>query len=160
MSRYHLVVFNIGRPVAPLDSAQLKDFMDGLDPINALAEQSPGFVWRYTSPGINNATETHPFDDDIIINFGLWQSRQSLWDFVYRSKHLDYLVRRREWFAHMAEAFLVLWWVPAGTIPTLAEARERLDLLQRSGPTPEAFTFRQPFEAPADAPVTTLAPGT
>ena len=101
---HHLAVFNIGRPTAPLDSAQLQAFMDGLDPINALAERAPGFVWRYTAEGTNNATAARPFDDDVIVNFGVWESREQLWDFVYRSDHLDFLRRRREWFQHMAGA--------------------------------------------------------
>src|SRR5205823_2331984 len=93
--------------VAPLDSAQLKDFMDGLDPINALAEQAPGFVWRYTAEGTNNATAARPLGaDDVIVNFGVWESRQHLWDFVYRSQHLDFLRRRHEQrVAHHAHDF-------------------------------------------------------
>src|SRR5882724_8560570 len=105
---HDLAVFNIGRPKAPLDSALLQDFMDGLDPINALAEQAPGFVWRYTVQGTNNATAARPFDDDVIINFGVWASREQLWDFVYRTAHFEFLRRRREWFQHMMEPFLVL----------------------------------------------------
>jgi len=145
---YHLAVFNVGRTVAPLDSAQLKAFMDGLDPINALAEQAPGFVWRYTADGTNNATAAHPMGDDIIINFGVWQSRDDLWNFVYRSQHLDFLRRRRDWFQHLDEAFLVLWWVPAGYLPSMEEAGGRLELLRRQGPSAEAFTFRDPFDPP------------
>jgi hypothetical protein len=145
---YHLTVFNIGRTVAPLDAPQLKGFMDGLDPINALAEQSPGFVWRYTADGTNNATVARPMGHDIIINFGVWQSREHLWNFVYRTQHLDFLGRRREWFLHLPEPFLVLWWVPAGHIPSLAEAVAKLDYLRDSGPTAEAFTFREPFDRP------------
>jgi hypothetical protein len=145
---YHLAVFNIGRAVAPLDAPQLKAFMDGLDPINALAEQAPGFVWRYTADGTNNATAARPMGDDIIVNFGVWQSREQLWDFVYRSDHLDFLRRRREWFQHPTEPFVVLWWVLAGHIPSLSEAVAKLDLLRASGPTAEAFTFREPFEPP------------
>src|SRR5215471_12639673 len=142
----HLAVFNIGRPVAPLDSLQLKDFMDGLDPINALAERAPGFVWRYTADGTNDATAARPIDAEIIVNFGVWESRQHLWDFVYRSQHLDFLRRRREWFQHSTEAYLVLWWVPAGHIPSMDEALARLDHLRRHGPTATAFTFREPFD--------------
>jgi Domain of unknown function (DUF3291) len=146
---YHLAVFNIARIAAPLDSEQLKDFMDGLDPINALGEQAPGFVWRYTVDGTNNATAARPFDDaDVIVNFGVWASRESLWEFVYRSQHLDFLRRRREWFQHPTEAYLVLWWVPAGHIPSLTEAKQRLDLLRQHGPGPDAFTFREPFDPP------------
>jgi hypothetical protein len=148
MASHHLAVFNIGRPAAPLDSAQLQDFMDGLDPINALAERAPGFVWRYTAEGTNNATAARPFDDDVIVNFGVWESREHLWDFVYRSEHLDFLRRRQEWFQHLTEPFLVLWWVPAGYIPSIAEAKDKLDQLRRAGPNPDAFTFRQPFDPP------------
>jgi len=145
---FHLAVFNIGRPAAPLDSLELQAFMDGLDPINALAEHAPGFIWRYTADGTNNATAARPIDDQIIVNFGVWQSRQYLWDFVYRSQHLDFLRRRREWFQHMDEPFLVLWWVPAGHIPSMDEAIGRLDRLRKHGPTVEAFTFREPFGPP------------
>jgi hypothetical protein len=146
---YHLAVFNIGRTLAPLDSPQLQAFMDGLDAINALAEQAPGFVWRYTAEGTNNATAARPMDDDIIVNFGVWRSRDELWDFVYRTQHLDFLRRRREWFQHLLEPFLVLWWVPAGQIPSVEEAVAKLEHLQRVGPSPEAFTFREPFDPPS-----------
>src|SRR5205085_8859368 len=96
-SAFHLAVFNIGRIVAPLDSTQLAGFMDGLEPINTLAERTPGFVWRYTADGTNNATAERPFaDNDVLINFGVWQSLDHLWDFVYRTQHLDFLRRRRE----------------------------------------------------------------
>jgi len=148
---YHLAVFNIGRAAGPLDSHQLHDFMAGLDFINALAEQAPGFVWRYTAEGTNNATAARPLADDILINLGVWESRELLWDFVYRSQHLDFLRRRREFFQHMAEAFLVLWWIPAGHIPTLDEAIARLDEIRRNGPAPGAFTFREPFDPPVDS---------
>jgi hypothetical protein len=153
MPTHHLAVFNIGRVTAPLDSWQLKAFMDGLDPINALAEQAPGFVWRYIAEGTNNATAARPYpeDLDVIVNFGVWESRDALWEFVYRSQHLDFLRRRREWFQHMTEPFLVLWWVPAGTIPSVLEAKARLDALRRDGPTPDAFTFRDFFDAPVTA---------
>jgi len=152
---HHLAVFNVGRPTAPLDSAQLKAFMDGLDPINALSEQAPGFVWRYTAEGTNNATADRPFGDDVIVNFGVWESREHLWDFVYRTEHLDFLRRRREWFQHMDEPYLVLWWVPAGHIPSMAEALAKLAEIRREGPTPAAFTFREPFDPPS-----ALAPST
>jgi len=155
---YHLALFNIGRVVAPLDSPQLKPFMDGLDEINALAERAPGFVWRYTAEGTNNATADRPMgDDDVIVNFGVWQSREQLWDFVYRGQHLDFLRRRREWFQPILEPYLVLWWVPAGSIPTLAEAVAKLEVLRREGATPDAFTFREPFDSPARPPVATAA---
>ncbi|SRR6266851_3548267 len=145
---FHLAVFNIGRTLAPLDSPQLKAFMDGLDEINALGERSPGFVWRYIAEGTNNATAARPMGDDVIVNFCVWRSRGELWDFVYRTQHLDFLRRRREWFKHLLEPFLVLWWVPAGHIPSIEEAVEKLEHLRQAGPSPEAFTFREPFDPP------------
>lgn len=152
-AHYHLALFNVGRIVAPLDSPQLKAFMGGLDDINALAEQAPGFVWRYTADGTNNATAARPMgSDDIIVNFGVWESREQLWEFVYRSQHLDFLRRRREWFQSMLEPYLVLWWVPARTIPTLQQAVAKLEQLRRDGPTPDAFTFREPFDCPSQEP--------
>ena len=155
---HHLAVFNIGRLVAPLDSSQLQAFMDGLDPINALAEQAPGFVWRYTAEGTNNATAARPMASDIIVNFGVWDSREHLWDFVYRTQHLDFLRRRREWFQHMLEPFLVLWWIPAGHIPSIEEALGKLDQLRRAGPSPEAFTFREPFDSSGGSAIDAVVP--
>lgn len=148
---HHLAVFNVARLRAPLESQQLADFVAGLDPVNALGEQAPGFVWRYVADGTNNATAVRPLgDNSIIVNLGVWESREHLWDFVYRSPHLDLLRRRREWFTVPDEAYLVLWWVPAGHIPSLDEAIERLRRLQSDGPGPHAFTFREPFEAPTN----------
>jgi hypothetical protein len=148
---YHLALFNIARMAAPLESPQMKAFMDGLDHINALGEQAPGFVWRYTAEGTNNATAARPLgDDDIIVNFGVWETREQLWEFVYRSQHLDFLRRRREWFQPMTEAFLVLWWVPAGYVPPIEEAIAKLEHLRSVGPSADAFTFREPFEPSAN----------
>ena len=154
---HYLAVFNVGRTVAPLDTPQLQAFMDGLDPINALAEQAPGFIWRYVAEGTNNATAARPMGDDIIVNFGLWASREDLWNFVYRTQHLDFLRRRREWFQHLAEPFLVLWWVPAGHVPSLDEAIAKLEHLRRVGPSPAAFTFREPFDPPSASRATEVA---
>ena len=124
--------------------------MEGLDPINALGERAPGFIWRYTADGTNNATAARPMDEqDVIVNFGVWESRDHLWEFVYRSQHLDFLRRRREWFYPPLEPYLVLWWIRAGEVPTIEEAVARLQQLRRDGPTPDAFTFREFFEAPA-----------
>ncbi len=61
-AKYELAQVNIGRLRAPIDHPMIKDFADNLDPINALAEASPGFVWRLTGEG-NNATDLQPFDD-------------------------------------------------------------------------------------------------
>lgn len=150
-STYHLAQLNIGRIVAPLESEQLAGFVDQLETINALADASPGFVWRLQTDD-GDATGLRPFDDDlIIVNMSVWESVEALSAYAYRSDHRDVLRRRGEWFERMPEAFLVLWWVPAGHFPTVDEAKDRLELVRAKGPTPDAFTFRAVFPPP-DAP--------
>ena len=145
MTTYHLAQCNIGRIRAPIDSPVVAGFVAALDPINALADAAPGFVWRLqTEEG--NATSIHAFDDDLLlVNMSVWESVEALAAFTYSSPHRDILRDRRQWFERMEEAYLVLWWIPAGTIPTVEDAKERLELLRASGPSPRAFTFRQPF---------------
>jgi hypothetical protein len=152
MDGYHLAQFNIGLLRAPLDSSQLAGFVAQLDPINALADAAPGFVWRLTDDGGTDATGTRPYGDDmVIVNFSVWTSIEALWDFVYRTAHLDVMRRRREFFHRMLEPYLVLWWVPAGELPSLAEAMDRLAHSRAHGPSPHAFTFTQRYEQPAVA---------
>jgi hypothetical protein len=150
---YQLAQVNIGRLRAPLDSPQLAAFVNGLDPVNAAAERAPGFVWRLqTDEG--NATSIQAFEWDagdsagVIINMSVWDSVESLADFVYSHEHLP-LLRRREFFQRMAEAYTAMWWIPAGTLPTPADAEDRVRHLRAHGPTPYAFTFRVHFPAPA-----------
>jgi hypothetical protein len=137
-----LAQLNIGRAAAPLDSEQLRDFMENLDPINALAEASPGFVWRLQTED-GNATAIKAWDDPLmILNMSVWASVEALADFVYRSGHVELLRRRREFFEAPTQAIQVLWWVEDGHRPTVAEALERLEHLRAHGPTDHAFTFR------------------
>lgn len=147
-ARFQLAQVNIGRLLAPVESPQIADFMAALDEINTLADSSPGFVWRLqTAEG--NATSLHSFDDPLIIsNMSVWESLEALRAFTYTSAHTSVMSRRREWFEKYATAYMALWWVPAGHRPTIDEAKERLTLLDRLGPTVDAFTFRAPFEAP------------
>ncbi len=148
---YHVAQVNIGTPKAPTDSPLLADFMAALDPINALADESPGFVWRLQTED-GNATAIRPFEDDrLMINMSVWESIDELASFVYRSGHVEVMRRRREWFEHM-RLFMTLWWVPEGHVPTTAEARERLDHLAAHGPTPFAFTFKVRFPPPDEDP--------
>jgi hypothetical protein len=152
MREHDLAQLNIGRLVAPTDSPIVAEFMEALDAVNALADESPGFVWRFqTEQG--NATAERPFPDDtILVNFSTWTSVEALSDYVYRSVHAEYLRRRREWFERFEGVGIVLWWVAAGHRPTIDEAIERLEQLQVRGPTASAFTFRRSFEPPADRP--------
>jgi hypothetical protein len=151
VTRYHLAQLNVGTVRAPVDSAELAGFMAGIEPVNAVADAAPGFVWRLQDGDGPGATALRPRGPDFMVNMSVWESLEALWNFVYRNgPHLDFMRRRREWFHRMAEQYLVLWWVPAGHIPSLDEALARLDLLQREGPGPEAFTFREPYPAPGD----------
>ncbi len=121
-------------------------FRDNLEPVNARAEASPGFVWRLQDES-GDATGIKVFDDDLeIVNLTVWESIDSLADFVYRSGHVGFLRRRREWFEAPSEPILCLWWVPEGTIPTVDDAVARLEHLRTHGPTQAAFTFRHRFE--------------
>lgn len=149
MPRYHLAQVNIGRFRGPIDSAVMEGFRTQLDPINALADASPGFVWRLQTED-GNATAIRPYDDDALmaINMSVWESLEALQGFVYRSGHVRTLRDRKQWFEPIDGPILALWWIPAGHIPTVAEARERLRHLAEHGPTPHAFTFRTPFPAP------------
>lgn len=149
MTVYHLAQINVGRFLAPVDDPRIADFVANLDRINALADGTPGFVWRLVGEG-NNATDIQPRPDDPLfaINMSVWTSLDALAGFVYRSAHRDIMRRRRDWFEAM-ETYMALWWIPAGHIPTIDEALQRLAVLERLGPTAEAFTFRHPFPAPA-----------
>jgi hypothetical protein len=148
MTSYHLAQLNIGRALEPLDSPRLAGFVEALEPVNALADAAPGFVWRLQTED-GDATAIRPYDDDmVLVNMSVWESLESLAEFVYRSDHRAVMVQRRKWFERMAEAFMVLWWVPAGHRPTVMEAKDRLERLRSHGPTPEAFTFRSPFPPP------------
>jgi Domain of unknown function (DUF3291) len=148
MTSYHVAQCNIGRVRAPLDSPQLAGFVAALEPVNRMADEAPGFVWRLQTEA-GDATAIRAFEDDmLLLNMSVWESIEALAEFTYRTPHRDVMRRRREWFERLADAYLVLWWVPAGTVPTVVDARTRLEALRREGPTPEAFTFRSPFPPP------------
>jgi hypothetical protein len=148
---WHIAQLNVATAVAPLDSPELADFMAALDGINALAEASPGFVWRFMSD-TGNATDVRASDDPkFIVNMSVWRSVEALFEFVYRSVHTKVMGRRREWFGKPDQAYQVLWWVPADHRPSLAEALDRLEHLRQHGPTPHAFTFKDRYPAPGGA---------
>lgn len=146
---YELAQVNIGRMLAPLDSPVMQDFVDNLDEVNAAAEAAEGFVWRLTDEYGDNATGFRFYGDEwLIVNMSVWTTPETFKAYVYGAAHRPFLQRRREWFAHLSEAITALWWVPAGERPTVEEAEKRLTLLREKGPTPEAFTMREPFEPP------------
>ena len=145
---HQLAQVNIGRTLGPMDSEAMAGFAAALDPINAIADAAPGFVWRLQDDE-GNATSIHVFEDEMmLINMSVWASLDALADFVMHTEHRDYLRRRREWFERIEQPIVALWWVPAGHDPTTGEAKERLDHLAAHGPSPHAFTFRQAFPPP------------
>lgn len=147
-SQYQLAELNIGRMLAPLDDPIMAGFVEALDRINALADASPGFVWRFqTEEG--NATELRPYDDDrIIVNYSVWETLEDLKNYVYQSAHTEVMRQRRQWFEVFKGAYMVLWWVEAGRRPTISDAKERLEYLNQHGPSEFAFTFKQAYPAP------------
>ncbi|MFI8513266.1 DUF3291 domain-containing protein [Streptomyces sp. NPDC085460] len=143
----HLAQLNVATLRHPLDDPRIAPFVEALDPVNAAADGAPGFVWRLVGEGAGDATGLRPAGEDVIVNLSVWETQDALWDFAYRSGHLDVMRRRREWFQRHVEAHLVLWWVPAGHVPTVAEALERLAELRENGPSPRAFTFASSYTA-------------
>lgn len=150
MSGYQLAQLNVAVMREPLESPVMADFVANLDRVNALAENSAGFIWRLQTED-GDATAMRPMGEDTLVNMSVWSDVESLSKYVYGSMHVDVMRRRKEWFERMREAFVVLWWVPRGHRPTIAEAIARLELLRSKGPTAEAFTFRKAFPPP-DAP--------
>jgi heme-degrading monooxygenase HmoA len=145
MTNFHLAQVNIGRMRGPLDGPIMAGFMARLDDLNALADSSPGFVWRMQGEEGNN-TYLRPYEDErIIVNMSVWESIEALRAYVYNSAHAGILKQRRDWFEKFESAMLALWWIPAGHIPTVEEAKQRLASLDANGPTPFAFTFRTTF---------------
>jgi len=149
VSGYQLAQLNVARLRHPLDDERTSEFVDALDPINALAEASPGFVWRLTDESGQSSSYVDVSDDPLfIINLSVWESPEHLRAFVYRTDHRDFLRRKAEWFRPHQRPFAVCWWVPTGHRPDEHEAMTRLDRLERDGPSDDVFPFRPPFPPP------------
>ena len=144
MVNHHLAQLNIAKMKYPIDSDDMSEFVDNLDRINALAEQSSGYVWRLqTDEG--DARGIDLFGSDVLVNMSLWQDVESLHQYVYKTAHAEVMSRRKEWFDRMTEAYTVLWWIPDDRYPTLEESAEKLELLKLKGPTEGAFTIKQHY---------------
>ncbi len=145
---YQLAQVNIAHMRASLDDPLMAEFVEQLDTINALADASPGFVWRFQSAE-GNATSVRAYDDPrILFNMSVWASLEALTAYVYASAHRPVMQRRRQWFARSDGPYMALWWTPRGYRPGVEEAKERLDHLRAHGPMPFAFAFKTPFPAP------------
>ncbi len=139
MDGSHIAQLNIGRPLHALDDQRMAGFMDNLDRVNAIAERSPGFVWRLKDES-NNATALRPFDDpDMLVNMSVWESVEALERFVWATAHKQFYNRNGGWFETLAQPHFVMWPIAPGIIPDLSEAKARLDHLTRHGDSDFAF---------------------
>ena len=141
----HLAQLNVGRLLAPTDDPRVADFMNALDLVNGIGKRSPGFVWMMEGsgePGTGNTEAKIDGDPQFVANLTVWQDVHSLEHFVWNTVHRKFYERRAEWFEVLGKMHLVLWWVPEGHKPSLAEALERLDHLNRDGDTPYAFGWK------------------
>ncbi len=141
-ANYHLAQLNIGRIRYEVNDPRMAGFVDNLAFVNALAERSEGFVWRYQDES-GNATSTRPYDGDpmMAVNMSVWENVESLEKYVWQTVHKRFYAKRHEWFETMAERYLVMWWVPAGHRPSIAEAIERLEHLKANGSSDHAFAW-------------------
>jgi hypothetical protein len=143
--KFELAQINIAKMIAPMDSPVMADFVASLDPINALAEKSEGFIWRLVGDG-NDATSIKIYDDDyLIVNMSVWKDLESLFKFVYQSSHTEIFKRKKEWFEKMPAMHMALWYVPEGHEPTVAEAVSRMNYIRTHRETPFAFSFKKRF---------------
>lgn len=146
---YRLAQINVALGKGPLDSPIMEGFTSQVDAVNALAESSPGFVWRLVDADSSGALASDVFTDRLmIVNMSVWESAEALRNYVYRNHHGQVFRDRKQWFNELDGPGLAMWWIPAGELPTLADAKRRLELLAKNGPTADAFTFRQLFAAP------------
>lgn len=147
---YHIATANYAVAKYAYEDPEFAGFVDNLDRINALAEAAPGFVWRYISDDDDAEAKRIFGIDELIFNMSVWESVEALRTYVYETAHVDILRRRGEWFVPQPGATVALWWTPAGELPTISQARHRMQCLTLNGPTEDAFTFRSVFDQPAN----------
>ena len=150
--QHQLAQLNIARLRAPLDHEDSAEFVRALDPINLLAEVSPGFVWRLTDDdgGSSSYVEVDGIDDPLlIVNMSVWEDLESLRHFVFQSGHTMYLRRRRDWFEKPEQPSSVCWWIPAGTTPDVNDAYQRLLEFRANGPSDRAWPLSTPLMPPS-----------
>jgi uncharacterized protein DUF3291 len=144
IKQWQLAQVNVAKAVGSRDSPEMKAFVDMLDEVNAEADAAPGFVWRWEEAYEETGDDT--FDGEmVLVNISVWESYESLQDYVYNNLHREVFQRRREWFTFMKENHFAMWWVPVGTIPTVDESLAKLNELRDDGPSPSVFSVRQRF---------------
>tara|TARA_R110002020_G_scaffold42303_3_gene124159 strand:+ start:231 stop:692 length:462 start_codon:yes stop_codon:yes gene_type:complete len=147
--KYQLAQINISRMIGVnINDPIMKEFVDNLDKVNNLAEHSEGFVWRLKDEN-NDATSFNPYNDEqVIINISVWESIESLETFVYKTLHTNFLKRRKEWFQKFGKVTTAMWWISEGDFPSVENAVEQLDYLQKNGPSQKVFDFRNKYAPP------------
>lgn len=147
---YYLAQINIALMKAPIEDPVMAEFAAALNEVNAVADRSPGFVWRLqTSSG--NATNIRSYPDPrMLVNLSVWRSVEQLKAYVYNSLHGDFFIRRRQWFEKYQGDHFAMWWIPSGYLPTVEEGKAKLDYLALHGDSPECFTFAKPFYSPVN----------
>lgn len=146
---HHLAQINVARMVGiNIEDPIMKAFVDNLDSINRLAENSEGFIWRLKDES-NNASSFNPYDDpQVIINVSVWENIESLKQFTFKTMHANFIKRRKEWFTKYGNAYFAMWWIKQGDFPSVEDAVGRLAYLQKHGPSEQAFTFKETFSKP------------
>lgn len=149
MAEYQIAQINVAKMKGEtINDPVMKEFVDNLDRVNALAESADGFVWRLKDES-NNATNINPYgDEQIIINISVWKNIEALENFVYKTFHTEFLKRRKEWFQSFGKSYTALWWIPVGQFPSVEEAVEKLDILQKNGASELVFDFKKRYSAP------------
>lgn len=147
---WHLAQINIAKMIGnDINEPIMKTFVAQLEEVNSTADNSKGFVWRLKDES-NSAASINAFDDTrIIVNMSVWETIEDLKAFVYNGRHLDVLRQKKEWFVKIEQAYVVLWYIPAGHVPTIEEAKKRLRSLEQHGPTQYAFNFKSAFSPPS-----------
>lgn len=144
MRGHHLAELNVGKLLAPVGDPRVAEFIDNIERINNLGTRMPGFVWMLEGSGSPNATPgatEHAIAGDplYVPNLTVWEDAASLETFVWGTLHKKFYEKRQEWFEVLGKMHFVMWWVPEGHKPTLAEALERLEMLREQGDSPDAF---------------------
>ena len=143
----YLAQLNIAKLKKPIDHPSIAGFVKKLDEINALADQSQGFVWRLIEEGESSAVNISIFDDPmLIVNMSVWESIEDLKHFVYHTSHVKVYLQKEDWFHNMESHHMVLWWINKGEIPSPIEAKKRLKYLEETGPSQHAFNFKFPYK--------------
>ena len=146
--KYHLAELNVARIKYPLEHPLMREFTDFLEPVNQFAEKSPGFIWRLKDDlGRSSSYVESPYSDKmVLVNLSLWKDPESLKHFTYNTAHSYFLKNKVRWFDKMYGHHMVLWWEIAGDIPTIDKGLDKLNYLNKHGPSPAAFDFKKIYD--------------